>query len=37
MALRVERAILLTAVGGGLAVCAIGALIYDLSLWFGVH
>jgi hypothetical protein len=37
MAVRVERAVLLTAVGGGLAICAVAALIYDLSFWFGVR
>lgn len=37
MAVRVERAVLLTTVGGGLAVCAVGALIYDLGLWFGMR
>ena len=37
MAVRVERAVLLTAVAGGFAVCAVGALIYDFSLWFGIR
>lgn len=34
---RAERALLLTAVGGGLAVCVMGALVYDLSLWLGMR
>jgi hypothetical protein len=34
---RAERAVLLAAVGGGLAVCVMGALVYDLSLWFGIR
>jgi hypothetical protein len=34
---RAERAVLLTAVGGGLAACVVGALVYDLSLWFGMR
>jgi len=37
MTVRVERALLLTAVGGGFAVCAVTALIYDLGLWFGIR
>jgi hypothetical protein len=37
IAVRVERAVLLTAVGGGLTVCAVGALIYDLSFWLGIR
>jgi hypothetical protein len=34
---RAERALLLTTVGGGLVACAIGALIYDLTFWLGLH
>jgi hypothetical protein len=37
MAVRMERAVLLSAVGGGFVVCAVGALLYDLSLWFGIR
>jgi hypothetical protein len=37
MAVRMERAVLLSAVGGGFVVCAVGALIYDLSIWFGIR
>jgi hypothetical protein len=33
---RAERALLLVAVGGGLAICVLGALAYDLILWFGM-
>jgi hypothetical protein len=32
-----ERAVLLSAVGGGFVVCAVGALLYDLSIWFGIR
>jgi hypothetical protein len=37
VAVRMERAVLLSAVGGGFAVCAVAALIYDLGLWFGIR
>jgi hypothetical protein len=37
MAVRAERAVLLTAVGGGWVACAVGALVYDLSSWLGIH
>jgi hypothetical protein len=37
MAIRAERAVLLTVVGGGFAICAVGALVYDLSLWIGLR
>ena len=32
---RVNRAFLLAMVGGGLAVCALGAVVYDIGRWFG--
>jgi hypothetical protein len=37
MAVRMERAVLLSAVGGGFVVCAVVALLYDLSIWFGIR
>jgi hypothetical protein len=33
---RVNGALLLAIVGGGLVVCALGAVLYDISRWFGV-
>lgn len=32
---RANAALLLTMVGGGLAVCAVGAMLYDISRLFG--
>jgi hypothetical protein len=37
MAVRMERAVLLSAIGGGFVVCAVVALLYDLSIWFGIR
>jgi hypothetical protein len=31
---RVNTAVMLALVGGGLAACAIGAIVYDFSHWF---
>jgi len=31
---RANEVMLLTVVGGGLAACAVGALIHDMSRWF---
>ena len=34
-AIRLNGALLLAIVGGGLAACALGAVVYDISRWFG--
>ena len=33
---RANRALLLGAVAGGLAFCAVAAAIYDIGYWFGL-
>jgi len=32
---RLNGAVLLAIVGGGLAACALGAAVYDIGRWFG--
>jgi hypothetical protein len=32
--MRVNGALLFGAIGGGLVLCAVAALIYDIGLWF---
>jgi hypothetical protein len=36
MLARLNSAVMLGLVGGGLAACAIGALVYDIGRWFSV-
>jgi hypothetical protein len=33
---RANTALLLTLVGGGLAVCAFGAVVFDIARWFSI-